>query len=78
MTFFLGGHFEFFFTKKKKNLLHLIKKTKAFHMRYHFFLNYGWFLQNLGKEADRTNMHLTVHLSGTLDYVTQCYNKLLS
>ena len=28
-------------------------------MRY-FFLHYGWFLQNLGKEAVRTNMHTTV------------------
>jgi hypothetical protein len=27
MTFFLGGHFEFFFSEKIKNLLHLIKKT---------------------------------------------------
>ena len=25
-----------------------------------FFLHYGWFLQNLGKEAVRTNMHTTV------------------
>ena len=30
-------------------------------MRYHFFLHYGWFLQNLGKEAVRTNMHTTVY-----------------
>ena len=30
-------------------------------MRYHFFLNYRWFLRNLGKEAVRTNMHTTVH-----------------
>jgi hypothetical protein len=37
MTFFLGGHFEFFFQKEKEKLLHLIKKTKGFHMRYHFF-----------------------------------------
>ena len=27
-----------------------------------FFLHYGWFLQNLGKEAVRTNMHTTVHM----------------
>ena len=49
---FLGGHFEIF-------LLHLIKKTKGFHMRYHFFLYYGWFLQNLRKDFIRTNMHTT-------------------
>ena len=29
-------------------------------MRYHFFLHYGWFSQNLGKEAVRTFMHTTV------------------
>ena len=29
-------------------------------MRYHLFLHYGWFLQNLGKETVRTNMHTTV------------------
>ena len=31
-------------------------------MRYHFFLHYGWFFQNLGKEAVRTFMHTTVFL----------------
>ena len=29
-------------------------------MRYHFFLHYGWFFQNLRKEAVRTFMHTTV------------------
>ena len=29
-------------------------------MRYHFFLHYGWFFQNLGKEAVQTFMHTTV------------------
>ena len=29
-------------------------------MRYHFFLHYGWFFHNLGKEAVRTFMHTTV------------------
>ena len=29
-------------------------------MRYHLFLQYGWFLQNLGKDFIRTNMHTTV------------------
>ena len=63
MTFFLGRHFEFFYSKKKKKLLQFNVKTKCFHMRYHLFLHYGWFLQNLGKEAVRTNMHTTVSIS---------------
>ena len=29
-------------------------------MRYHVFLHYGWFFQNLGKEAIQTFMHRTV------------------
>jgi hypothetical protein len=29
-------------------------------MRYHLFLQYGWFLQNLGKDFIPTNMHTTV------------------
>ena len=33
----------------------------GFHMRYHLFLHYGWFLQNLGKDFIRTNMHTTVY-----------------
>ena len=31
-------------------------------MRYNFFLHYGWFFQNLGKEAVRTFMHTTVNI----------------
>ena len=53
MTFFLGGNFEFF-------LLQFNEKTKGFHMRYHLYLHYGWFLQNLGKDFIQTNMHTTV------------------
>ena len=34
--------------------------TKGFHMRYHFFLYYEWFLENLRKDFIRTNMHTTV------------------
>ena len=48
---FFVGHFEFFF---------LSENNLGFHMRYHFFLHYGWFLQNLGKGFIRTNMHMTV------------------
>ena len=29
------------------------------HMRYHSFLQYGWFLLNLGKDFIQTNMHTT-------------------
>ena len=32
----------------------------GFHMRYHLLLYYKWFLQNLGKDFFRTNMHTTV------------------
>jgi hypothetical protein len=31
-------------------------------MRYHLFLQYGWFLQNLGKDFIPTNMHTTVDI----------------
>ena len=31
-----------------------------FSKRYHLFLQYGWFLQNNGKDFIRTNMHTTV------------------
>ena len=49
-----------FFFKKKKKLLQFNEKTKGFHMRYHLFLQHGWFLQNLGKYFIRTNMHTPV------------------
>jgi hypothetical protein len=44
MRFFWVGHFDFFFF-----LLHLNEDKQPVHMRYHLFLHYGWFLQNLGK-----------------------------
>ena len=44
----------------KKNLLLLNKNKQLLHMRYHLFLKYSWFPQNLGKEAVQTNMHTTV------------------
>ena len=37
-----------------------MKNNLAVHIRYHLFLHYGWFLQNLGKDFIRTNMHTTV------------------
>ena len=61
MRFFWGGHFEF----SKSAILNFffassLWKIQPFYMKYHFFLHYGWFLQNLGKEAVRTFMHTTV------------------
>ena len=51
----------FFFEKKKEKKMFLSnEKNLGFHMRYIFFLHYGCFPQNLGKEAVRTNMHTTV------------------
>ena len=46
----------------KKKLLHLNENKQPVHMRYHLFLQYGWFLQNLGKDFIRTNIHTTVKL----------------
>ena len=39
---------------------HLNENKQPVHMRYQLFLQYGWFLQNLGKDIIRTNMHTTV------------------
>ena len=36
-------------------------KRQPVYMRYHFLLQYGWFFQNLRKEAVRTFMHTTVN-----------------
>ena len=41
MTFFVFC----FWVKKNPN-----KNQLGFHMRYHFFLHHGWFVQNLGKD----------------------------
>ena len=41
-------------------MLYLKENKQPLHMRYHFFQHYGWFLQNLRKEAVRTNMHTIV------------------
>ena len=56
--FFLFFFYFFIFFK-----LHLNENKQPFHMRYHFFLHIGHFLQNLGKEAVRTNMHTTVTMN---------------
>ena len=60
MTFFESAILNFF--SKKINLLHLKVNKLGVHMRYHLFLHYGWFLQNLGKDFIQTNMHTTVYV----------------
>ena len=42
-------------------LPHLNENKQPVYMRYHLFLHYGWFFQNLGKDFIRTNVHTTVH-----------------
>jgi hypothetical protein len=44
---------------KKIVLFFLNENHLGFHMRYSFFLHYGWFLQNLEKGFTQTNMHTT-------------------
>ena len=61
MSFFWGGHFEF----SKSAILNFFFasyqwKTQPIYTRYHFFLHYGWFFLNLGKQGRRTFMHTTV------------------
>ena len=57
MTFF--GFWLLGFSKKIYFLFFPSENQLGFHMRYHLFLHYGWFLQNLGKYFIRTNMHMT-------------------
>ena len=59
MSFFKLAILTFFF-QKRKFLFHLKENKQPIHMRYHFFLHYGWFLQNFGREAVQTNMLTTV------------------
>ena len=49
---FLSRPFWFFFASYQW-------KTQPIYMMYHFFLHYGWFFQNFGKEGRRTFMHTT-------------------
>ena len=53
-------------------LLYLNEKKQPIHMRYHLFLHYGRFLQNVGKGCVRTNMHTTVciYLNSSCGYPT--------
>ena len=68
--FFASAILNFFF--KKKNL-HLNENKQPVHMRYHLFLQYGWFLQNLGKYFIPTNMHTTVHLWSSDTFISLLY-----
>ena len=45
-------------------------KMQPISMRDHFFLHYGWFFQNLRKEAVRTFMHTTVFVYLLLPFLT--------
>ena len=58
ISFFESAILNFF--SKKKEIALCQENRQPVHMRYHFFLHYGWFLQNLQKEAVQTNMHTTV------------------
>ena len=51
--------FGYCFSKKKKIPN---ENQLSFHMRYHLFPHYGWFLQNVWKNFIQTNMHTTVAL----------------
>ena len=48
------------FSKKNVLFFFSIENQLGFHMRYHLFLHYGWFLQYLEKDFIRTNMHTSV------------------
>ena len=58
---------EFFF-RLPFFFLHLNESKQPVHMRYHLFLQYGWFLQNLGKDFIRTHTHSTVGVTGLAKY----------
>ena len=62
---FLVGHFDFF--EKKNTFFQWKKPWLSYEVSLFFFLYYGWFLQNLGREAVRTNMHTTVACLGPHD-----------
>ena len=58
--FLVFGFWLLGFSKKIFFLLFPNENYIGFHMRYHLFLHYGWFLQNIDKDIIRTNMHTTV------------------
>ena len=65
------------FFQKKKKIVSSNEKKQPIHMRYHFFVHHEWFLQNLEKEAVRTNMHTTVYaklMTGSFFYLLYTVN----
>ena len=56
---FLGQPFWFLFSQKKKYFWFFFPNQKQLGGLYHSFLNYGWFLQNLGKDFIPSIMHMT-------------------
>ena len=58
---FFSRPFWIFFSKKYIYVYIFSNENNlGFHIWYHFFLHYGCFLQNLGKDFIWTNMHTTV------------------
>ena len=55
--------------KKRKKKLFASSQNKLVHMKYHLFLHYGWFFQNLEKDFIRTDMHMTLTYKKNLKYV---------
>ena len=53
-------------------------KMQPISMRGHFFLHYGWFFQNLRKEAVRTFMHTTVILKANFVHLRGFFLKFLN
>ena len=67
MTFFWYLVFGYWVFQKKYFFLFPNENYIGFHMRYHLFLHYGWFLQNIEKDFIRTNMHTTVKSASNQD-----------
>ena len=59
----LNGLLVFIEMKQYFFLLHRNENKQPVHMRYHLYLRYGWFLQNLEKDYIPTKMHTTVDSS---------------
>ena len=72
MRFFWGGHFEFFKLAILIFFCFISVKKAALSYEVSFFLHYGWFFQNLGKEAVWTFMHTTVAKNMSLSLKKLC------
>ena len=62
MSFWGSTNSQYFFAKISWIFFFFFpnENQRAFHMRYHLFLHYGWFPQNLKEGFIWTNMHTTV------------------